>query len=132
MELEFSYLTALYVGDAVYGFVENGWLRLQGSQALPRCPWSEGRVYGRDSVVMRCNAKNWIPQLKKFTPPIAAGVTSGASSHACARFGGLHYGGSDNSDNAKSQSKADASSSSDLTASQALASVVTQDVGVGT
>ena len=110
---EFPYLTTLYVGDVVYGFVENGWLRLPGRQALPRCPWSEGRVYGLDAFVMRCNAKNCIPQLESFTPPIAAVVTSGTSSHACFRFGGLHYGGSHNSDNAESQTKADAGSSLD-------------------
>ena len=110
---EIPYLSTLYVGDVFYGFVANDWLRLRGRQALPRCPWSEGRVYGLDAFVMRYNAKNWIPQIESFTPAIAAVVTLATSSHACFRFGGLHYGGSHNPDNAESQTKADAGSSLD-------------------
>ena len=87
---KFSYLTTLYIGDVVYGFVEDCWLRLPGSQALPRCPWGEGRVHGRDGFVMRRSAWNLLPQLERFTTPIATGVASGASTNPCAQFGILH------------------------------------------
>ena len=58
-----SYLTTLYIGDVVYGFVEGCWLRLPGSKSLPRCPWGEGRVHGCDCFVMRRSAWNLLPQL---------------------------------------------------------------------
>ena len=110
---EIPNLSTLYVGDVFYGFVANDWLRLRSRQALPRCPWSDGRVYVLDAFVMRYNAKNWIPQIESFTPAIAAVVTLTTSSNACFRFGGLHYGGIHNSDNAESHTKADAGSSLD-------------------
>ena len=110
---EIPYLITLYVGDVFYGFVANDWLRLRSRQALPRCPWSDGRVYVLDAFVMRSNAENWIPQIESFTPAIAAVVSLTTSSNACFRFGGLQYGGIHNSDNAESQTKADAGSSLD-------------------
>ena len=110
---EIPYLSTLYVDDMFYGFVANDWLRLRSRQALPHCPWSDGRVYVLDAFVMRYNAENWIPQIESFTPAIAAVVTLATSSNPCFRFGGLHCGGSHNSDNAESQTKADAGSSLD-------------------
>ena len=79
---EIPYLSTLYNGDVFYGFVANDWLRLRSRQALPRCPWSEGRVYVHDAFVMRYNAKNWNPQLESLTPDITAVVSLATSSHA--------------------------------------------------
>ena len=60
---ELSYLTTLYIGDVVYGFVEGCWLHLPGSKSLPGCPWVEGRVHGCVCFIMRRSAWNLLPQL---------------------------------------------------------------------